>query len=373
MIRYFLIRILSIVPILWILSLLSFFLSKNVPQDPVLSYLQLNEAMSAQVDLNVEESIDYKNASRKLGLDKPEFYCSILPSSFPRDYSNLSTQKKEKIKKSQSGFILPSFRWHGFDNQYHHWIKKAISFDFGNSFLDGQSVSEKISKAFSWTFLLVLLSMIILIAIAIPLGIYISRDRKFSTSLTWVLYFLYAMPIFWFATLMVVFFTTDDYGSWTNWFPSVGVSFIKTGFIEKLTALLLPVLILCLHSAGYISRQMRSSILDEQSLAYSTTGKAKGLTITTVIRDHNLNNALLPMITVFTSIIPSALAGSLIIEVIFGIPGIGRLLYASINGADWNVVFALLIIIGLVTIISYLIGDLLYSYVNPKIRFGKTQ
>lgn len=369
--RYFLWRVISIIPILLIVSLIAFVLSKNVSQDPVLSYL----GNSAHFDetLDFESTSEYKKTYNKLGLDQPAFYFSVLPHHFPKGYHSFLPREKATFKSNHKTLGFPSIRWYGFNNQYHHWLSNAIKFDFGNSYIDGISSTIKISKALKWTFLLVCLSLGLVMLLGIPLGLFSAReqDSQFLKGINYVFYFFYAMPVFWFATLMVMFFTTDQYGSWTNIFPSVGILFMPTGLGDQIKALILPIVILCLHITAYISRQMRNSVLQEINLPYSIAAKSRGISENQVLLKHNLNNALIPMITIMTGMIPSAFSGSLIIEVIFGIPGIGRLLYSSISLADWNVVFGLLMIIGFITILSYLIGDILYTYINPKIKFGK--
>ena len=184
------------------------------------------------------------------------------------------------------------------------------------------------------------------------------------------------MPLFWFATLMVVFFTTSQYGNWTNIFPGVGISPYSSGLsiwskiIANSKQLILPVFCMVLHSVAYLSSIVRNSVIAESKQAYKTTALLKGLTKRATFWKHLFPNSVLPLVTIIIGIIPASLAGSLVIEVIFNIPGIGRLIYDSIFGNDWYVIFSIVMLVGVVTIISYLVGDLLYSFLNPKIRFG---
>ena len=146
-----------------------------------------------------------------------------------------------------------------------------------------------------------------------------------------------------------------------NFFEKIGQAF---------PFLILPALLLALHSAASGIRIVRNSAFAELKADYFITAKAKGLTNRRILWNHILPNAMLPVITLLVSSFPAALAGSVVLEVIFNIPGMGRLLYDSILFMDWSVVFGILIIMGLLTFIFYLIGDLLYAFLNPKIKYG---
>ena len=139
---------------------------------------------------------------------------------------------------------------------------------------------------------------------------------------------------------------------------------------EALPHLLLPGLILAFHSAAQGIRIVRNSAVKELKEDYFITGRAKGLNNYQLLKKHIFPNSMLPVVTLLVSGFPSALAGSVVLEVIFNIPGMGRLLYDSIHFMDWNVVFAILMFIGLMTFIFYLLGDLIYAWLNPKIKYG---
>ena len=174
--------------------------------------------------------------------------------------------------------------------------------------------------------------------------------------------------------MAVLYLTTDDYGSLTHIFPSVGMN-IYPGesnlyhIVHNANKLILPILILSIHSLAYTTRIMRRSLSEELQKPYIRTAYSKGLNRKQVINQHAFRNALFPMITVFVAAAVSAFSGSLILEVIFNIPGVGRLLYSSIGQADWNVVFCIVVIVALMTSIIYLIGDILYTIVQPKLRY----
>jgi len=281
----------------------------------------------------------------------------------------------------KSKFAWPQFLWYGAENQFHYWISNFVSGKLGRSVLDGRPVWSKITKALWWTIFMVLIGLVITLLVSVPLGVWsaYTEQAKWDGVISNFFYFIYAMPLFWLATLMVVFFTTTQYGSWTNIFPSVGIDPFRGGgstlsnILYNAKQLVLPIFCLVIHSVAYLSRIVRMSIITESKQQYRLTAQLKGLTRASAYWKHLFPNSLLPLITIIVGIIPASFAGSLVLEVIFNIPGIGRLMYDSILGGDWYVMFSIVMLVGIVTIISYLIGDLLYSLVNPKIRFGRAQ
>jgi len=410
--RYFVKRLLLIIPTLVIISVVAFTLSKLVPQDPAMALLnsQTIEDESPDVDL-------YETAYLKLGLDKPNFYFSILPHNYPSNSNSIIDHNSKKLFKrllklgtniedataiinspqatellstdtktltqqvsknyKLSKFFYPRFHWHGTDNQFHKWFGNILQGNFGKSFINGQPAITEVRRALTWTFHMAFIDIIFSFCIGIFLGYLISLkpDGKKEKFINQLLYLIYAVPTFWLATLMVMYFTTDDYGTWTNIFPSVGIDIYpeKTTIQQvwlNIHKLFLPIIISSLFSIAYLARMLRRSILDQMDAPYIKTAYSKGLTKEQVVKKHAFPNALLPVITILAAAIPATLASSVVIEVIFNIPGIGRLMLNSIRVADWNIVFCIILFIGVVTALSFLIADLLYAYVNPKIRFA---
>lgn len=400
--RYLLLRILKVIPTLIIISLVGFFMSLHVPQDAAISLIAMRGG-----DLEDSSNLSYDSAYRELGMNKPDFYFSIAPGNYPPTLNIHSSETiRNKIKdllrsgilynniiieddkvyvseevsdydKSKNYFFLPKIFWHGMDNRYHDWLSSFFSGTFGTSLANGQPVKTVFAKAFLWTLTLGTFGIIFSFAIGILLGIFIAKNpegRK-ERILGQLLYLMYAIPLFWIATMMVMYLTTDTYGEWLNIFPSVGVDIYPEKstprqIMANLKKFILPIFCGSLGTIAYLARMMRRSIMDELSQPYITTALSKGLTASAALKKHAFPNALLPMITIFVGAIPATLGGSVVIEVIFNIPGLGRLLYNSIGIGDWNVIFCILLVIGTITAIAYLIGDLLYAWTNPKIRFG---
>ncbi len=271
-------------------------------------------------------------------------------------------------------YHYPVAVWHGMDNRYHHWISSLIQGDYGVSKLDGRPASHKIWSSLRWTLLIVTINVIITLLLSIPYGLYTGLhvggwfDRWSSN----VLFAIFAMPTFWIATLMVMFFTSEEFGM--RIFPGVGIWYQsgETTFWEmiasKWTMLILPIGIIVLKDLAYLGRMVRDTVAGESKKQYALTALSKGSTYKRYAWRHILPNALGPTITLSVGAIPGALGGTLLMEVIFNIPGMGRLLYTSIGNADWNVVFPIVLLTAVVTVFWYFIGDVLIAILNPKLE-----
>ncbi len=304
-----------------------------------------------------------------------------IETSFPSvenetAFIKLKETSQVMMQNSQPLNRIPRLKWFGKDNQYHQWLTQLFSANFGFSLRDGRPVDAKIMEAIRWTFsingIAIFFSMSISILLGVYLGAYASSqvDRTIST----LTYIVYAIPLFWLATLLVMFFTTPEYGKWTDLFPGIGIvrtfegGDFKNRFFDSLGRLILPILCFVLTLATYLTRQMRSSIKEELAKPYSLLLRAKGLSKNQRIWKYNFPNALFPMITLLSVIIPYSISGSLIIEYIFNIPGMGRLLLDSILFQDWNVVFTIVLLIAFVTMVSILLVDIIYAWLDPRIR-----
>ncbi len=286
----------------------------------------------------------------------------------------------QRVKETATSYkqYIPALYWHGFDNQYHHWIRNFLCGDFGISLYDYKPVSQKIKSAIFWTLLINCIAIFIAYLLAIYLGVVSARkkDTRTDKGITLTLFILYSLPSFWVATLLVVFFTTPEYGAWTDIFPSTGLGNLSkdapfwSRFWETTTHLILPIFCVTYASLAFLARQTRNSMLEVLPQLYIQTARAKGLSESKVIWKHAFRNALFPLITIFGSVLPSAITGSVIIEKIFNIPGMGRLMLSSIYTQDWTVVYAILMLGAVMTMLGILIADLLYAWANPRVRLG---
>jgi len=277
--------------------------------------------------------------------------------------------------KTENSFSWPTLRWFGSQNQFHYWLTHLFS-KKNTSVVDGAPVGTKISRALSWTVSLGLISLILIGILALVIAylqVYYAGGWL-DKVLSGLWYFLLAMPTFWFATLMVVFFTTPEYGSWTDVFPSIGIkpAFIEKSFISELldnsAQLILPIFCITILSLAYLVIQTKSDLTRVLSEPYMKASRSRGLSFAMNLKQHALPNALLTYITILSGAIPSIFTGSVIIEVIFNIPGVGRLLLYSVQQQDWPVVFSIVIVISLVTVMSYILGDIILMWLYPKTR-----
>ncbi len=282
----------------------------------------------------------------------------------------------DEMEISKVKWHYPNVSWHGLKNQYHRWASNFIKGNFGVSLIDAQPVFKKVWGSMKWTLILLILSLTIAALVSFVLGIYngVNQDSKFDRWSNSILFLFYSIPKFWLATMMIIFFTTVEYGTWTNIFSSVGDWPATTGFfdiiIESANKLILPILVIVIPDVAYLSSLIRASIIEENSKEYIKTARSKGIPKRQIILRHLVPNSLIPTITLLAGVIPGALGSSLIIEVIFNIPGIGRLMFESIRMADWAIVFPIIMIVSTVTIIVFLIADILIAWLNPKIKLG---
>jgi len=362
MFSYVIKRILLFVPTLLVVSCIAFFLSRNVSSDPIARIMEL-QGMDED-DINYTDT--YNSLKRDMKYDLPLFYLSVQPSYAVSDNT---------VKDTKSSFHYPTFKFNGLENQYHHWIKGIASGDFGNSLIDNRPVFAKIWEASRWTILMVFLGFFFIILFSFPIGVYVGMNegKRFDRWFARLSFAFYSIPKFWLATMLIIFFTTAEYGKWTNVFPTVGMWYTGSGqaFLSMLshswTKLILPLLVIIIPDIAYMVRLLRSSIIEEKNKEYVKTAMSKGMSESQQIRSHILPNALVPSITLLAGTVPSAVASSLVIEVIFSIPGLGKLMFDSITSADWSIVFPILFIVSVLVVVVYLAADILVAMLNPKI------
>ncbi|PKN05114.1 MAG: diguanylate cyclase [Deltaproteobacteria bacterium HGW-Deltaproteobacteria-9] len=259
--------------------------------------------------------------------------------------------------------------------QYWSWIKKIGRGDLGTSFSsDHRPVSDKIWERLPITILINFLSLIIIIAVAVPIGVLsaVHQDSLFD-KVTAVLVFIgFAVPTFWLALLLMIFF-----GIHLGWLPisglrSLNYEYLNTWgqFLDLAKHLILPVFISAFGGLAGLSRYMRANMLEVIRQDYILTARAKGLSENQVIYKHALRNALLPAITILGLSIPGLIGGSVIFETIFAIPGMGQLFYMSVMARDYPTVMGILLIGAILTLVGNLIADVSYALADPRIRIS---
>ncbi len=491
MFKYALKRILTFIPMLIAISLLSFVISINAPGDPVerLSKAAGNEG-SAEQQSGASKKIK-QELRKKLGLDLPIFYLSITDlaasdtlykvqdkyhkanlealthqsgnwQAVSDYYSSLLTLQKAhqqvdakvivannpslslnsvnesanqfgfeigslletsdknivalkfekmnslleeniflsdletslaKVKQTREGLFanatkwktyIPAISWYGSKNQYHLWLlgngkdrKGLLRGDFGISYIDSQPIQDKIWQKVGISFSLSLISIFLAYLISIPIGIYSAykKDSVADKGMSLVLFILYSMPSFFVGTLLLLQFANPDN---LSWFPVSGIQdptifdpnwSLWMKLKHRIPFLILPIITYTYGSFAFLSRIMRIGMIDVVSQDYIRTARAKGLGEGKVILKHALRNSLLPIITVFAAIFPMAIGGSIIIEVIFSIPGMGVEVFNSILNYDYPMIITVFTLSGFLTMIGYLVADILYAVVDPRISY----
>ena len=257
--------------------------------------------------------------------------------------------------------------------QYWSWVKKLAVLDLGKSFSsDHRPVADKILERLPITILLNILSMLLILLIAIPIGILsaVHQDSPFDKITSVFVFVGFAIPTFWLALLLMIFFGVN-----LSWLPISGIrslnyEYLPAGaaFWDLIKHLILPVLLSAVGGLAGLSRYMRSNMLEVIRQDYIMTARAKGLSERVVIYKHALRNALLPVITILGLSIPGLIGGSVIFETIFAIPGMGQLFYMSVMARDYPVVMGILFIGAALTLLGNLIADVSYAVADPRIR-----
>lgn len=257
--------------------------------------------------------------------------------------------------------------------QYLKWLKNMLVLDFGKSFSpDNRPVLDKILERIPITLLINVLSMILIMVVAIPIGVMsaVKQDSLFDKGTTVFVFLGFAVPSFWLALLLMILFGVE-----LDWLPISGFRSLHYSelslvgqVLDVAKHLILPVFVSAFGGLAGMSRYMRSNMLEVIRQDYITTARAKGLDEHSVIFGHALRNALLPVITILGLSVPGLIGGSVIFETIFAIPGMGQLFYQSVMMRDYPTIMGILVIGAVLTLLGNLLADLSYSVADPRIR-----
>lgn len=252
--------------------------------------------------------------------------------------------------------------------RYLTWIGGLARGELGASYTYGVSVAQLIAERSVVSLPLALMAIVLSTAIAIPVGVFAaSRRGAFSdTALMGVTQLGVAVPNFWFAMLLVLLFAV-----WLGWVPAGGFPGWDAGWWPALRSLLLPALALALPQAAILARLTRSAVLEALNEDYIRTARAKGLNRREAVWRHAVPNALIPVVTIMGLQFSFLVAGTIIIENVFYLPGIGRLTFQAIAQRDLTVVRDLVVVIAALVIIVNFVVDLLYLWLDPRLRHGR--
>lgn len=280
----------------------------------------------------------------------------------------VSAQAKENLRKL-----------YGLDKplhiQYIDWLKRFVQLDFGQSFVDGRKVIDKITERIPITLTINILSLLLICIFAIPIGI-LSATKQYSLfdKLSTVFVFIgFSTPTFWLALLLMILFGVNMGILPISGIQSIDVS--EMGPFERVLDwtrhLILPVGISAFGGIAGLSRYSRSSMLEVIRQDYIKTAMAKGLSESEVVFKHAFRNALMPIVTILGLSVPGLIGGGVIFETIFAIPGMGQLFYSSTMSRDYPTIMGILVIGAILTLFGNLIADVSYALVDPRIRVRK--
>ena len=341
MLQYVIRRILLLVPTFVGITFIGFAIMHLAPGDPVELYLS-GGLGAGQTGISTQKLADMEKSKvqlrHELGLDKPIAV------------------------------------------QYARWFAGLLRADLGTSLKDRQPVWDKIRPRLPVTITIAVISLLIMYAIAIPLGIYsaVRPDSRLDRFLTAMIFMQYSVPSFWLGVLLIVYFCGGDYFAW---FPPAGLRSLEYSAEWPLGQrlgdlsihLVLPIFVTTLGSYTELSRYLRSAMLENARQDFIRTARAKGVPERAVILVHMLRNSLIAMVTIVAGVLPGLIGVSVIIEKMFSIPGIGQLGYQAVLARDYPVVLALFATSSFLTLVGILLADLALAVVDPRISFGKSK
>ena len=250
--------------------------------------------------------------------------------------------------------------------RYVNWLKAAVQGDFGQSYqYEGQSVAGLLGERLPVTALLALIAFILILFISIPLGILCARFRGgwLDTLINQLSQVTMAIPSFFLGLLLTYIF-----GLVLQWFQPGAFVSPKENLAESIQYLIFPAIAVALPKIAMVVKFLRNSILSELKQDYVRTARSKGNSEQRILYKHVLRNALIPVITFLALVVADILAGSIVVEQVFSVTGIGRLLITSISSRDYPVVQAIVTYITVIVITSNFIVDLLYQIVDPRVK-----
>ncbi len=313
MTTYLLKRIVAAIVVMWAVATLVFFMLRAVPGDPLQAML---------FDIGDPHAADVLR--HKYGLDKPVYV------------------------------------------QYGLWMWNVAHGDLGASIYGSRvPVTQIISEALPRTMSLALLAFVIAMAIAVPAGI-ISAVRKNSPldhGFTFLAFLGLSMPDFWLGIVLIIVFAVH-----LRWFPAIGYAPLSDGFLPWFRHLILPATAIGTAFSAILARMIRSSMLEVMKMDFITVARSKGLVEDRVVLKHAFRNALIPVVTVVGIAFALLMAGAVVVENVFAIKGLGRVLIQGILNRDYPVVQGAILVVSAIFVATNLVVDVLYTFIDPRIR-----
>jgi microcin C transport system permease protein len=343
MFKYFLRRLAIVVPTLLGVTVVVFVIINMAPGGPIEQKLQQMRFGGA--------SIGESSAGKGRGATQ-----------------GVSNEVMEALKK-QYGFDKPLYA------RYFLWLKNIATFNFGESFTYEEPVIEVITSKFPVSLQFGIISLLLSYIVSIPLGIVkaLKKGTSFDVVSSFFLFIFYSIPPFMLAILLIVFFSG---GSFFEWFPVGGIHSeayddfsLWEKIIDRIHHFTLPIICFTIGSFTSLTILMKNSLIEEIKKDYIRTARAKGVNEKIVFMKHALKNALIPIVTGLGSFLSVFFAGSLLLETIFQLDGIGLLSYKSVLARDYNVIMGLVFIQSALFLVGNILSDIAYILVDPRIDF----
>ncbi|WP_167855108.1 ABC transporter permease [Hymenobacter wooponensis] len=312
----------------------------------------LDEAFTQPTITATERAETEALLRHRFGVDVPLFYLSF---------------------STPPGATAPAWQWHGMTNQYHRWLESLLHGNLGYSYREGAAVADLLKSALQYTLPLTFLAAILAVALTFEFCIWLGSHPAWRSPILSTLYVVQSIPLFVIALVLLLLFANPDV---FTWFPAYGLGSIDsfspwTGALgQYLYHLVLPLLSLILVSVPSLAIQLNASIQMEAHALYVATARAKGVAPRAVVRRHIVRNALLPVLPLLTELVPNVVAGSVVVEMIFALPGMGRLLAEAASAQDYPVLLGAVLLVSLARLFSQLLADLLYQWIDPRIRLS---
>ncbi|MCR5888758.1 ABC transporter permease [Hymenobacter sp. J193] len=333
----------------WLLLSTVFLLSRLAGSGSIVQLTSETDILSSR---QFERQQAQQALQKRLGLNLPLFYLSVAPHP-------------------SYGPWLLAVRWHGQHNQYHQWLWQLAAGNLGSSYRDGRPVTAIISEALPNTLRLTLPAAVGSVALALWLGLRLARRRWWRPWVLSLCVALDAAPLFLVSTALLLLLANPDA---LPLFPAYGLpepagaeSLWESG-TRNLYYYTLPVSSLLLVTVPGLVLQLVAALGREAGSQYVITARAKGLSDKQVLRGHVLRNAALPFITLLTDLLPALLAGAVVVEVIFALPGMGRLLAEAVATRDYPVLLGGVALVAAARLVSYWLADVLYAWADPRLR-----
>lgn len=252
--------------------------------------------------------------------------------------------------------------------RYAGWIADAAGGDFGTSLRYQKPVSEILLERLPVTLSLAMMALVMTIVVGLPLGLYVTRrDGKLSALITSIITQLgISVPSFWMGFILILLFSVIF-----RLFPTYGYTPWSENPLQTIRSLFLPAAALAIPGIAVLIRYLRNTLLDQSRMDYVRTARSKGLRERVILYRHILRNALIPVLTILGLLTADMLGGSIVVENVFALPGLGSLLVSSINSRDLPLVQTLVLYIAVIVVAVNLIVDLLYQAVDPRIRLRR--